>query len=608
MNIKTKLLSGFFVIFFGFLGILYNISLHTKTFIEEAETINKNITTMNRISEENILIKKVQESINKVFFTACAFSDFDMEESEKLKSDFQKGMEELISISEEVGLKSTLTLVTEPLIKNIEKLEAKNKEEIILHKEIEKLNLNFSNAIKSKNYEEIEKIEKEMNSKYSLLKKYKEEKKDIFTNQVLINLDSINNSLSPYIDSKNRENTWTIDSIASITKSNEALIKESYEKNLIYVVFVFIFSLVIITLILRSVIKPISQLTKIGEKLNKLNLNVDFPQKISKDETGKLTKAFKSMTDTLKDTVEGISRISGQVKNDSKNVSDSVLKTAATTQELSATINNISDSISHSSENMENTNLKIGSISESFNKIAHLLEELSEANQQSLNKTRHEKENVITTLSEMKEIGKEIQNSSGEILLLNSLSEEISTSVKEIYKITDQTNMLALNAAIEASRAGEAGKGFSVVAEEIRNLAQNSRDTAENIEKKIKHISDKIKLNVDIANLNTEKLERVNINVETLGTTVEGVVYSFEDLIGNLNEIKNNILEKRQELSYLSDISMDVNTSLKDIDTQIKEIDEAILSTAEIISSLGNNAGELAESSEELDNMLKVFS
>ena len=67
MNIKTKLLSGFFVIFFGFLGILYNISLHTKTFIEEAETINKNISTMNRISEENILIKKVQESINKVF-------------------------------------------------------------------------------------------------------------------------------------------------------------------------------------------------------------------------------------------------------------------------------------------------------------------------------------------------------------------------------------------------------------------------------------------------------------------------------------------------------------------------------------------------------------
>ena len=424
----------------------------------------------------------------------------------------------------------------------------------------------------------------------------------------MINLDSINNALSPYIDSKNRENTWTIDSIASITKSNEALIKDSYKKNLVYVVFVFVFSLIIISLVLRSVVRPISELTIIGEKLNKLNLNVSFPKKISKDETGKLTRAFKSMTDTLKDTVEGISRISGQVKNDSKNVSDSVLKTAATTQELSATINNISDSISHSSENMEDTNLKIGNISDSFNKIASLLEEICTTNQESLNKTREEKENVMSTLSEMKEIGREIQSSSGEILHLNSLSEEISASVKEIYKITDQTNMLALNAAIEASRAGEAGKGFSVVAEEIRNLAQNSRDTAENIEKKIKHISDKIKLNVDIANLNTEKLERVNTNVETLGATVEGVVYSFEDLIENLNAIKNNIIEKRQELSYLSDISMNVNTSLKDIDTQIKEIDEAILSTAEIISSLGNNAGELAESSEELDNMLKVFS
>ena len=81
-----------------------------------------------------------------------------MEESEKLKGDFKKGMDELISISEQVGLKSTLTLVTEPLIKNIEKLEAKNREELLLQVKIKELNSNFSKALQNKNFNEAEKL------------------------------------------------------------------------------------------------------------------------------------------------------------------------------------------------------------------------------------------------------------------------------------------------------------------------------------------------------------------------------------------------------------------------------------------------------------------
>jgi methyl-accepting chemotaxis protein len=77
----------------------------------------------------------------------------------------------------------------------------------------------------------------------------------------------------------------------------------------------------------------------------------------------------------------------------------------------------------------------------------------------------------------------------GIIITTNEEAEKIQQASQMIKSIADQTNLLALNAAIEAARAGESGRGFSVVADEIRQLAEQSDTFAEQIVFVIKELS-----------------------------------------------------------------------------------------------------------------------
>ena len=111
----------------------------------------------------------------------------------------------------------------------------------------------------------------------------------------------------------------------------------------------------------------------------------------------------------------------------------------------------------------------------------HTMEQVGSVIDGTSRKAQDGNEIVLSTVDQMNTIADTVISSSSVVAKLGERSKEIGNIVEVISNISGQTNLLALNAAIEAARAGEQGRGFTVVAEEVRKLAEQSENAAQEI-------------------------------------------------------------------------------------------------------------------------------
>lgn len=206
-------------------------------------------------------------------------------------------------------------------------------------------------------------------------------------------------------------------------------------------------------------------------------------------------------------------------------------------EETNATMNEVTDSIDTTVNTLTNTKTAAEEFAQRNNVSMGLLQEIG-----------HLKENVIDDT--------QIMNTKIEQLV--ELASEVGRIVESVEAIANQTNLLALNAAIEAARAGEQGKGFSVVADEVRNLADDTKRNLGGMKAFVEKIymaanegKESMGRTIYSTNQMSGKIDLVSGNMDTNVEMLQDLVMNINEINNAMHGIKNSSLEinKAMEVS-----------------------------------------------------------
>ena len=427
-------------------------------------------------------------------------------------------------------------------------------------------------------------------------------------------------AVAPIKDSKGEIVAW-VEADMSVKD-----IRQSINIFIIRLALVLFFALVVLFIMIRFINKNITHpIEKFVESFQKLvqgdfNSRVEFKQKgvfkLLADEYNTLVDKISSLINTIKAELSKISVEKDNLTYDMDNIVkgkkskylstsfykiedgleqqmgflsqmvNGVTQENASTQNALASVEKMNASIKEVSEYIESTNVsseKAADIAkESYSEAEELKEAMGEINES------------------MSDVNKRIDN-------LIDLSNGIGGIVEAIQSISQRTNLLALNAAIEASRAGEAGRGFSVVADEIRKLAEQTNKETDKIAEIVTNVRNEINKVEAVTDIVDTKIKEGNNITNNVKTSIESILEITNKNTDSIRVITNISSEQALAIEEITRNIESIGHKIEEIDGFGQKLNEGMLDIEKTIYKKLDDVYEIKNNLDKVDEEMKFF-
>ena len=327
----------------------------------------------------------------------------------------------------------------------------------------------------------------------------------------------------------------------------------------------------------------------------------------SRDEIGQLAEAANKLKKSLRDLMASVTASSEQLAAASEELT-------ANASDTTKTITNVANAVISMAESAGEQCNELGGVAAQTDGMTNEMKNMFDASQEMKKTAQSSREGVEEgraavnqAVSSMEHMAAQMEEASQVVGTLGDRSKEIGQIVETISNIADQTNLLALNAAIEAARAGEAGRGFSVVAEEVRKLAEQSGEAASNISALIGGIQK----DTDAA---VEAMERQNTAVQESSEIVNRAGEAFAKIDDRVNELYGHIETAIKSINHATASSQHVTESVQKIQElangvtdKSQNVSAATEEQASVMHQITEAAGALANMAIKLQEDIAKF-
>lgn len=316
--------------------------------------------------------------------------------------------------------------------------------------------------------------------------------------------------------------------------------------------------------IMRQISRPLTNLVEAAKQLTDGNLSARVS--ISEEsEVGQVGIAFNNMAEAFQDLLSRLQRNGTQLTNSTREIAAaatqqeaSIVQQETTTKQIATTVRDISATAKEFAKTMNTVSTN-----------AEQTSALASSGKEGL----HQMESVMRQMVEASHI------IAGKLAILNEKASNITGVITTITKVADQTNLLSLNAAIEAEKAGEHGRTFSVIAREIRRLADQTGNATLDIEKMVNEMLTAVSAGVMSVDKFSEEIQNGVSQATNVGEQLNKIIEQVQHQTKSFETVNKGVQAQsvggeqiNKSIDQLSDAAHQASKSVRQFHKAIEEL------------------------------------